>query len=98
MRWHLGFPAIRACPVAAPVVVPGLPAQGAASRATDERSDFDTQATRHPRLPTTRERPVQGDAIRSHWPAHSLGVMSFLAALVMASEAGAGALFPGVLL
>ncbi len=35
------------------------------------------------------------ETIRSHWPAHYLGLMGFLAALVMASEAGAGALFPG---
>jgi hypothetical protein len=38
---------------------------------------------------------MQSETIRSHWPAHSLGVMSCLAALVMASEAGAGALFLG---
>ena len=38
---------------------------------------------------------MQSETIRSHWPAHYLGVMSCLAALVMASEAGAGALFPG---
>ncbi len=38
---------------------------------------------------------MQSETIRSHWPGHSLGVMSCLAALVMASEAGAGALFLG---
>jgi hypothetical protein len=38
---------------------------------------------------------MQSETIRSHWPAHSLGLMSFLAALVMANEAGAGGLFPG---
>ena len=36
---------------------------------------------------------MQNETIRNHSPAHYLGLMGFLAALVMASEAGAGALF-----
>ncbi|MEE9533311.1 MAG: VCBS repeat-containing protein, partial [Acidimicrobiia bacterium] len=38
---------------------------------------------------------MQSETIRSHWPAHCLRLMGCLAALVMASEAGAGALFLG---
>ena len=38
---------------------------------------------------------MQSETIRSHWPARYLGLMSCLAALVMASEAGAGGLFLG---
>ncbi len=34
------------------------------------------------------------ETIRSHWPARHLALMGFLAALVMASEVGAGGLFP----
>ena len=39
---------------------------------------------------------MQGETIRSHWPARYLSLIGFLAAFVMASEAGAGVLFPGV--
>ncbi len=88
MRWLLGFPAIRARLVAASIVVPGLPAQGAALRAPDERRGFDTRASRHPRLHTTRERTMQGETIRGKLNARYLWLVCFLAAPVMANEAG----------
>jgi hypothetical protein len=51
------------CLAAAPTVAPGLPAQGTAKRAPDERRGFDTQASRYPRLHTTREEESLMDAV-----------------------------------
>ncbi len=87
-----GPPAIRTTRVAASIVVPGLPVQGAARRTPDEPRGFDTQASRHPILSATRDRPVQSETIGSHWPAHYLGLTGFLGVLEMTGEAGADAL------